>query len=102
VARLADDHANARLLADRLAASKAIGIDVEAVRTNIVVFRLTERAGDGHAIPDAAAFVASCRARGVLLNAFGARVVRAVTHLDVSRDDCLRAADVMVAVAEGN
>ena len=52
-------------------------------------------------MPDAATFVERCRERGVLLNAFGPRTVRAVTHLDVTADDCRAAATVMRAVADG-
>jgi threonine aldolase len=91
VDRLAEDHANARLLADRLAESAAIGIEPARVETNIVVFT----------IGDAAAFVAGCRERGVLVNAFTPTLVRAVTHLDVTRADCEAAAEVMVAAAGG-
>ncbi len=94
VDRLAQDHANAKLIAERLAASSAIELDPRAVETNIMVFRLADRG------PDAHAFVAACRERGVLLNAFSTRVVRAVTHLDVSRGQCEAAAKVMVTVAE--
>jgi threonine aldolase len=97
VARLADDHANARLLADELVRGDDIEIDLDTVQTNIVVFRLVERTG----VPDAQSFVERCRERGVLLNAFGPRLVRAVTHLDVTRDDCAAAAKVMRAVADG-
>jgi threonine aldolase len=96
--RLADDHANARALAERLAESDAIELDAADVETNILVFWLVPRAG----MPDAASFVAACRDRGVLLNALGERVVRAVTHLDVDRSACLRAAEHMVAVASGS
>jgi threonine aldolase len=97
MARLADDHANARLLADELLRGDDIEVDLATVQTNIVMFRLVERRG----VPDAATFVTRCRERGVLLNAFGPRVVRAVTHLDVSADDCRAAATVMRAVADG-
>ena len=41
-------------------------------------------------------------ARGVLINAFGPRTVRAVTHLDVSREQCMKAADVLVEIASGS
>ncbi|GAB4119432.1 MAG: GntG family PLP-dependent aldolase [Rubrivivax sp.] len=75
-ARLAEDHANARAFAETLAATGRVRLDLATVQTNIVVFHLD----DG----DAPAFVARARARGVLLNAFGPRTVRAVTHLDVS------------------
>jgi threonine aldolase len=96
VARLVEDHANARAMADVLGASPAIGLDPGRVETNIVVFDLTDAA-----VLDAPAFVEGCRQRGVLLFALGARRLRVVTHLDVNRQQCLRAADQMVAVAEG-
>ena len=97
VDRLADDHANARVLADELLRGDDVELDTATVQTNIVVFGLVERRG----VPDAAAFVERCRERGVLLNAFGPRTVRAVTHLDVTADDCRSAAKVMRAVADG-
>lgn len=97
VDRLADDHANARLLATELLRGDDVELDLETVQTNIVVFRLVDRRG----VPDASTFVERCRERGVLLNAFGPRVVRAVTHLDVTENDCRAAAKVMRAVADG-
>ncbi len=97
VERLADDHANARLLADELLRGDDVELDLATVQTNIIVFRLVERKG----VPDAATFVERCRERGVLLNAFGPRVARAVTHLDVTADDCRAAAKVMRAVTDG-
>jgi threonine aldolase len=97
VERLAEDHANAHLLASELLRGDDVEIDMETVQTNIVVFRLVERKG----VPDAAAFVERCRDRGVLLNAFGPRTVRAVTHLDVVADQVREAAKVMRAVADG-
>ena len=97
VERLADDHANAQLLAGALLRGDDIALDLATVQTNIVVFDLVERRG----VPDAATFVDRCRERGVLLNAFGPRTVRAVTHLDVSAEQCRAAATVMRAVADG-
>ncbi|HSK94195.1 MAG TPA: threonine aldolase family protein [Candidatus Angelobacter sp.] len=97
VDRLAEDHASARLLATELVRGDDIVLDPDDVETNIVVFDLVERRG----VPDAATFVERCRERGVLLNAFGPRTVRAVTHLDVSADACRAAARVMRAVADG-
>jgi threonine aldolase len=94
LARLADDHANARLLADRLAASSAIDLDPAAVQTNIVVFRMADGA------PDAPSVVAAARAAGVLVVAFNARTIRAVTHLDVTRDEVAVAAERLVAAVE--
>ena len=97
VDRLADDHANARLLAKQLLRGDDIALDLDAVQTNIVIFQLVERRG----VPDATTFVERCRERGVLLNPFGPRTVRAVTHLNVGADQCRAAARVMRAVADG-
>jgi len=94
LARLGDDHANAKRIASRLAASPAILLDTSTVQTNIVIFHLAEGA------PDADTLVARSRERGVLVIAFGARTVRAVTHYDVSTDECDGAAEVLVSLAE--
>jgi len=94
LARLSIDHANARLLADRLASSSPIDLDPATVQTNIVVFRMADGA------PDAPSVVAAARAAGVLVVAFSARTIRAVTHLDVTRDQVAEAADLLVAAAE--
>lgn len=93
--RLADDHAHARLIADRLAQSSRIDLDPAAVRTNIVVFSLRPEA------PDAPAIVARARDRGVLCIAFGPRTIRVVTHLDVTRDQCARAAEILADIIGG-
>jgi len=86
-ARLTDDHANARLLADAVAAHEAAEIDMATVQTNIVIFKL--RSGR-----DASAFCAALKERGVLASGIGPRSVRFVTHFDVSAQDCERAANV--------
>jgi threonine aldolase len=93
--RLAEDHRNARLIAERLAASPRIVLDPSAVQTNIIVFRLTDDA------PDAPTVVARARERGVLVFNIGPRVIRAVTHLDVSRKQCEEAAEILAGMAEG-
>lgn len=92
--RLAQDHDNARRIAGRLAESARIDLDLHTVQTNIVMFDLTEDA------PEAASLVTRARERGVLVLAFGPRTVRATTHLDVSREQCDAAAEVLVALAE--
>jgi len=94
VAPLADDHANARRIAGRLAALPGVALDLATVETNIVVFRLDPGG------PDAAAIVARARESGVLVSALGPRMVRAVTHRDVSGESCRRAADLLAAVIE--
>jgi len=94
MARLADDHANARLLAERLAGLAAVELDLATVQTNIVIFRL--RPGT----PDAAEIVARAKKVGVLVSAFAARTVRAVTHLDIGTEECRRAAERLAAIIE--
>ena len=91
-ARLADDHANARRLAEALAANPLVRLDLATVQTNIVVFHLHPDA------VDAATVVQRARERGVLVNAFDARTIRAVTHLDVSAAQVARAAEVIAAL----
>ena len=95
VERLADDHANARVIAERLARCAGVDIDLDGLETNIVVFHLADGA------PDAATVVARAKARDVLILAFGPRTIRAVTHLDVSREDCSRAAEALAEGIEG-
>jgi threonine aldolase len=77
VGRLAEDHANARRLAEGLAGLPGVALDPARVETNIVLFDLT---GD----LDAGTLVERLLAHGVRMGAVGPRTVRAVTHLDVS------------------
>jgi threonine aldolase len=77
VERLAEDHANARRLAEGLAELPGVKLDPAEVETNIVFFDLT-----GHL--DAGAAVEGLLARGVRMGALGPRTIRAVTHLDVT------------------
>jgi threonine aldolase len=90
--RLADDHVNAQLIASRLRSHSHVRLAADPVETNIVIFSLAADA------PDAAAVVAGARTHGVLVVAFGRRIVRAVTHLDVTREQCAQAAAVLLDV----
>jgi threonine aldolase len=85
---LAQDHANARLLAEALSGIEGVSIDLASVETNIVVFRLTNRLRG-------ADLVARLKVRGVLANALGSNLVRLVTHRDVSREQCAVAAGIL-------
>ena len=89
--RLPEDHAHARAFAERLAAGAPVELDLNTVQTNIVVFHLPA------ALPfDAQTLTARAREQGVLINAFAARTVRAVTHLDVDGEQCQRAAAALI------
>jgi len=92
---LAEDHANARFLAEALARTEGVVINLATVETNIVIFRLA--AGKG-----AAELSARLKARGVLVGAFGPNAVRVVTHRDVSRKDCIEAAQALTEEIEAS
>jgi threonine aldolase len=92
MARLPEDHANARVLAEMLAGHPGVDLDLATVQTNIVVFHLRPAA------PDAATVVQRAAERGVLLLAFGPRTLRAVTHLDVSSAQCARAGAILAGL----
>jgi threonine aldolase len=79
VERLADDHANARYLAEGLAEIPGIELDPATVQTNIVWFDVRGRMS-------AAEVAATLKELDVLIGAYGAARMRAVTHLDVDRD----------------
>jgi threonine aldolase len=76
IARLAEDHDNARYLAERLAELPGVGLDPDRVETNIVIFE----------VDDAPGLVAQLADR-VELQVVDPRHVRAVTHLDVGRPE---------------
>jgi threonine aldolase len=86
--RLAEDHANAKRLADGLTGHPAVR--PLAPETNIVMLDLTRDLAD--------AVIPKLAARGVLVTAFGPRRLRAITHLDVSAEDVERAIAVIAEV----
>jgi threonine aldolase len=91
--RLAEDHAHAKLLAERVAAAAGARVDLAAVETNIVNVVLAEI--------DEGAVIRQAQERGVLVGSIAPRTLRLVTHLDVSRADIERAAEVLALVIEG-
>ena len=106
IARLADDHANARRLAERLAAIRGIRspgdiaqpgpddapLDPTRVRTNFVLFRVAA---------DRSAFLAAAEARGVRLDSYPHHQVRAATNSGIAAADVDRVAGVIeAAIAE--
>jgi threonine aldolase len=82
--RLADDHANARRIAELVAAEHPDAVDPTDVETNIVYLRTGER-------PAADLLVELREEDGVLAGAMGPDLLRLVTHLDVDADGCERA-----------
>jgi threonine aldolase len=92
VARLADDHANARLLAKGL--GEIDGISVEPVATNMVFFDVSGLGMTGTEL------VERTTERGLRFSVMGPTRLRAVTHLDVSRDQILEAVEIVSAIAK--
>jgi threonine aldolase len=75
VDRLAEDHANARRLAEGLDRIRGITIDVSSVETNVVFFQA----------PDADQLARRLEDAGVSVGVYGPSILRAVTHLDIDR-----------------
>ncbi|MBD3290224.1 low-specificity L-threonine aldolase [candidate division KSB1 bacterium] len=87
VERLQEDHEHAQILANALASVKDFSIDPSAVETNIIIFEVN----GSLSVQDVIDRLAE---KGVLMIPFGSKYVRAVTHLDVSREDVEFAAKV--------
>lgn len=90
---LVTDHANARAIAEVLAASPAVDLDLSTVASNILLFRLARPGADPGAVVERAA------ASGVGVFAMGGGI-RVVTHRDVSTEECLEGARLLVEAAE--
>jgi threonine aldolase len=95
VERLAEDHANARRLAEGLAQVPGVSIDPATVETNLVFFDI---GGTGLRTQ---AFLAGIEQQGVRMSGMGETVVRAVTHLDVDRAGVEKALAACRAVLVG-
>lgn len=85
VERLADDHANARALAEGLASVPGVRLDPASVETNIVIFE----------VDDALALTGTLWDAGVQVSPLSLTRIRMVTHLDVDRAGCERAVAVV-------
>lgn len=90
--RLAEDHEHARLFADQLRGCPGVVLASDPPPTNIVVFDVT------HARRSATDLVAQAKAKGILINALGPTKVRLLTHLDVTRAQCVQAADTLAGL----
>ncbi|MCH8149201.1 MAG: low-specificity L-threonine aldolase [Planctomycetes bacterium] len=80
VERLADDHANARRLAEAIADMPGVTVDFGAVQTNIVFFDVDP------AVASAEQLVGALKEEDVWISAFGLQRVRAVTCMEVTRE----------------
>jgi threonine aldolase len=89
VGRLSEDHANAQLLADAFAGAEGFELESGRVETNLVWVTVDPSIGT------AAEVVTYLRSRNILVSAIGAQVIRACTHLDISREETEYAAGVI-------
>ena len=90
--RLQEDHDHARFLATKLAQLPGIQLDPKSVETNIVIFDIS---ATGLNTPALSGYLKS---RGVLMNGANSRQMRAVTHFDVSQQDCAHAVETIEEV----
>src|SRR6266571_8157211 len=93
-ARLHQDHANARFLAEGLAQIPGIKLEPEKVVTNILIFDIN---GTGM---NSAEMSRRFGKRNVLANGINPQAMRLVTHMDVDRAACQRALQAIQAVCE--
>lgn len=91
-ARLVEDHMNARRLAEAINELPGIKVDLEGVQTNIVMIEITGNA-------TAQQVSAMMKDEGVLINAMRPKVLRAVTHLDVSSRDVEKAIEAFARIS---
>jgi threonine aldolase len=90
VDRLAEDHVNARTLAEGLAKLPGLRVDLATVQTNIVIVHVDGVGGrSGEALTQD--LVQGCAGRKVKVHAMGPAAIRCVTHKDVDADDIARA-----------
>lgn len=92
ISRLKDDHDNAKKLAKALHAIKGVAIDPAEVETNIVIFDVAGTGMDAEDVTD------RLKKRGVLMLPIAQTRIRAVTHLDVNREDIDQAIETILQV----
>lgn len=93
--RLADDHQNATTIANCIANTDGLSLDLDRVHTNIVIFEIDP------AITTAAKFCEAALDHGVWMFPFSHKHVRAVTHLHISSADAQRAGEIIADVTQG-
>jgi threonine aldolase len=98
VDRLADDHRNARTLAEGIAKLPGLRVDLASVQTNIVIFHIDRSADSVRSTQD---LVAGCASRKVKVHAIAPTSIRCVTHKDVDADDITRTLDALREITHG-
>jgi threonine aldolase len=94
VTRLAEDHQNAQLLAKVIEETPGLSLESGPVETNLVWIEVDPALGSAKEV------AAKLKGAGVLVSALGAQVLRACTHLDVSKDQVLQAIEAIRQVGK--
>jgi threonine aldolase len=84
--RLKEDHEKAKWLAKELGDLSGIGLDLNSVQTNIIIFDISGRAESADKL------ISRLKAKGILISEMGISTLRVVTHLDVSMEQIKMAA----------
>jgi threonine aldolase len=89
VDRLRDDHTHARIIGEAIADTPGLTLIPPRIETNLVWCEVASELGSPQSV------AARLREQGVLLAPLGERTLRAVTHLNISRAECERAAEMI-------
>ena len=89
IVRLKDDHANARYFAEQLSSLSECSIDLDGVHTNIVIIDVEKSSMEPGEI------LARLKDKGVLLSEMSHSTIRAVMHMDVSKEEVQRAVELV-------
>ena len=98
VNRLAEDHANARTLAEGIARLPGLRVDLASVQTNIVILAVERAGGAAGSTVATTDLVKGCAARKVKIHAIGPTSIRCVTHKDVDAEDIGRTLDAFAEI----
>jgi threonine aldolase len=90
--KLAEDHADAKFLAEGLANIPGINIDPAKVQTNILMCEVSATGMTSYQLAQKLA------ARNVLASGFGPHLIRFVTHLDITREQCAQALEIIASI----
>lgn len=93
IRRLAEDHANATIIAKAVEEVPGFTLTPPEVETNLVWFEVDARHGTAKQVAE------RLKVNGILVAALGQNVIRAVTHLDVTREQCVQAAEAIRKLA---
>jgi threonine aldolase len=87
IPRLAEDHANAKFFADKISEMKDVEINLRSVQTNIITFKPTKLSPEN--------VIEKCEKEGLLISTGKIGWLRAVTHLDVNREQIQKALEIV-------